>query len=133
MKHPALLLATFLAIAFPLHCNAQSTTPLPFPVSLGGIVSTAEAGKPFAAVDKPVAADAEISVGVQADMVIINVTKTGPDGSPAPGSQPAIIILQHSQTGSLAKTMDKQKLAPGNYLMSISAAAQTALVHFTIK
>ncbi len=133
MKTTALLLAALVTVASILNCNAQATTPLPFPVSLGGIAATAEAGKPFAAVDKPVAADAEISVGVQADMVIINATKTGPDGSPVPGSQPSIIILQKSQTGSLAKTMDQQKLAAGTYLMSISAAEQTALVRFTIK
>lgn len=133
MKTSALLLAALVTVGCILSCNADSTSPLPFPVSLGGIAATAEAGKPFASIDKPVAADAEISVGVKADMVIINATKTGPDGSPAPGSQPAIIILQQSQTGSLAKTMDQQKLAPGNYLMSISAGEQTALVRLTIK
>ena len=133
MKTPELLLAALVAASSILNCNAQSATPLPFPVSLGGIAAAAEAGKPFAVVDKPVAADADITVGVQADRVIINATKTGPDGSPVPGSQPAVIILQHSQTGSLAKTMDKQKLAPGNYLLSISAAAQTASIRFTIK
>jgi hypothetical protein len=111
----------------------QSATPLPFAVSIGGIPASAEAGKPFATISKPVAQDAEISLGVTPDMAIINVSKTGADGTPLPGAQPAIILLQKSPTGSLAKTMDQQKLAPGNYLMSITANSATALVQFSIK
>jgi hypothetical protein len=128
---PLLILSVCLLTC--LKAFSQSTTPLPFSVSLGGNAAVAEAGKPFASVGTPVAADADISVGVSADMVIINVTKLGPDGSPEPGSQPAIILLQKSKTGSLAKTMNQQKIAPGSYLMSVTAAEQTALVRFTIK
>ncbi len=113
--------------------RAQAPTPLPFSVSVGGNAATALSGKPFASIAQPVAADAEISVGASPGMIIINVAQLGPDGTPAPSKQPAIIILQGSSTGSLAKTMDQQKLAPGSHLMSITADGQTALVQLTIK
>lgn len=114
-------------------CLAQSTSPLPFSVTLGGMAATAKEGEPFATMAKPVAADAAIEVGAKADMIIINVSKLGPDGTPDSTAQPAVILLQNSQTGSLAKTMDQQKLASGPCLMSITADGQTALIRCTIQ
>ncbi len=131
------LLCCSLSVAFlfvSASLRAQSATPLPFSVSIGGNAATAPSGKPFASITKPVAADAEISVGTSSSgMIIINVARLGADGAPDPSKQPAIIILQDSSTGSLAKTMDQQKLAPGSYLMNITADGQTALVQLTIK
>ncbi len=128
-----LLLAFFASITLCPSAWAQSAGPLPFSVSLGGTAATAKDGEPFAKIAQPVAADAAIEVGAKSDMIIINVSKLGPDGTPNSGTQPAIILLQNSQTGSLAKTMDQQKLAPGPYLMSITADGQTALIRCTIQ
>lgn len=112
---------------------AQSTSPLPFSVSLGGVAAAAKDGEPFATVDKPIPADAPIVVGAKTDMIIVNVSRLGADGAPDPNSQPAVILLQNTQNSTLDKTMDQQKLASGPCLMSITADGQTALIRCTIK
>jgi hypothetical protein len=112
---------------------AQSSTPLPFSVTLGGVAAVAKDGEAFATVDKPVAADAAVAVGAKADMIIINVSRLAADGTPDSAAQPAVILLQNTQNSSLDKTMDQQKLASGPCLMSITADGQTALVRCTIK
>lgn len=128
------LLLSFLACGLAAGAAlAQSEGPLPFTVSLGGVAAVAKAGEPFATVDKPVAADAAIAVGAKADMIIVNVSRLGADGTPDPNVQPAVILLQNTQNGSLGKTMDQQKLASGPCLMSITADGQTALIRCTIK
>lgn len=128
-----LLLSVLASFALCVAGLAQSNSPLPFSVSLGGTAATAKEGEPFATVAAPVAADAAIAVGAKSHMIIINVSKLGPDGTPDSSAQPAVILLQNSQTGSLAKTMDQQKLASGPCLMSITADGQTALIRCTIK
>jgi hypothetical protein len=128
------LLLSFLACTLATGAAwAQSEGPLPFSVSLGGVAATAKTGEPFATIDKPVAADAAIAVGAKADMIIVNVSRLGADGAPDPNAQPAVILLQNTQSSSLDKTMDQQKLASGPCLMSITADGQTALVRCTIK
>src|SRR6476619_4686989 len=52
------LLFFIVATAFP--CALLASNSLPFPVSIGG--QTAKDGTPFAKIEKPVAADAELSV-----------------------------------------------------------------------
>ena len=107
--------------------------PLPFGVTVGDQAATYKAGEPFAQLEKPVAADASITVDTKADLSIINVNKTGADGQPDPAAQPAIIILQGTNKGTLAQTMDKQKLGVGKYLLSITAGENTATIKFEIK
>lgn len=104
---------------------------LPFPVTVGG--QAAKDGTPFAKLTEPVAANAPIEVGAKADMIIINVHKAKADGSPVEGQQPAIILMQGTTKGALDKTMDKKKLEPGKYFLSITAGEKTASIQFTIK
>jgi hypothetical protein len=114
--------------------RAQDDGSLPFPVSVGGQAATYKKGEPFAKVAKPVKNDAPIEVTAKADqMIIINVNKADEKGTPAPGTQPAIILLQNTNKGSLAGTMDKQKLAAGDYLLSIVASGKTATIQFKIE
>jgi hypothetical protein len=114
--------------------RAQDDGSLPFPVSVGGQAATYKKGEPFAKVAKPVKNDAPIEVTAKADqMIIINVNKADAKGTPAPGTQPAIILLQNTNKGSLAGTMDKQKLAAGDYLLSIVASGKTATIQFKIE
>ena len=113
---------------------AQDDGSLPFPVSLGGQSATYKKGEPFAKLDKPVKNDAAIEVTAKADqMIIINVNKTDEKGAPAAGAQPAIIILQNTNKGTLAGTMDKQKLAAGNYMLSVIASGKTATILFKVE
>ncbi|MGB8353364.1 MAG: hypothetical protein WCD79_05715 [Chthoniobacteraceae bacterium] len=113
--------------------HAQDTNALPFAVSVGGQAATYKAGDTFARVAKSVKNDAAIEVTTTGAMTIINVNKTNENGEPAAGGTPAVILLQGTNKGTLAGTMDKQKLAPGSYLMSVVADGKTASILFTIE
>ena len=65
---------------------------LPFPVSVGG--QAAKDGTPFAKIENPVAADAELSVQSKDGMIIVNVNAVNAKNEPVPGSTPAVILLQ---------------------------------------
>lgn len=107
--------------------------PLPFAVTVGDQAATHKAGEAFAQLDKPVAADAALTVDTKADLTIVNVHKAGADGQPDPAGQPAIILLQGTSKGTLAQTMDKQTLAPGKYFLSITSGERTASIKFEVK
>jgi len=113
--------------------HAQDTTALPFAVSVGGQAAVYKAGEPFARLAKPVKNDAAIEVTTGAAMTIINVSKVNEKGEPVPGGSPAVILLQNTNKGSLAGTMDKQKLAAGSYLLSVVADGKTASILFSIE
>ena len=81
---------------------------LPFPVSVGG--QAAKGGTPFAKIENPVAADAELPVGSKDAMIIVNVNAVNAKNEPVPGSTPAVILLQGKTKTNLDKTMDGKKL-----------------------
>lgn len=113
--------------------HAQDAGSLPFPVSLGGQAATYKKGEPFAKVAAPVKNDAAIEVTAKGNPIIINVNKTDAKGQPAPGGAPAIILLQGTNKGSLAGTMDKSKLAAGDYMLSVVADGKTATILFKVE
>jgi hypothetical protein len=104
---------------------------LPFPVSVGG--QAAKDGTPFAKIENPVAADAELSVQSKDAMIIVNVNAVNAKNEPVPGSAPAVILLQGKTKTNLDKTMDGKKLAAGNYIMSVVSEGKTASILMTIK
>jgi hypothetical protein len=104
---------------------------LPFPVSVGG--QAAKDGAPFAKIENPVAADAELSVESKDGMIIVNVNAVNAKNEPVPGSAPAVILLQGKTKTNLDKTMDGKKLAAGNYIMSVVSEGKTASILVTIK
>jgi len=104
---------------------------LPFPVSVGG--QAAKDGTPFAKIENPVAADAELSVQSKDGMIIVNVNAVNAKNEPMPGSTPAVILLQGKTKTNLDKTMDGKKLGPGNYVMSVVSEGKTASILLTIK
>jgi hypothetical protein len=112
---------------------AQADGALPFPVSLGGQAATYKKGEPFAKVGKAVKNDAAIEVTANGNPIIINVNKTDAKGGPVPGATPAIILLQGTNKGSLAGTMDKSKLGAGDYMLSVVADGKTATILFKIE
>ena len=128
------LLLAFLSIVTVGIVSAQDDGSLPFGVSLGGQAATYKKGEPFAKVANPVKNDAAIEVAAKADgTIIINVNKTDDKGAPVADAQPAIIILQSTNKGTLAGTMDKQKLAPGSYILSVIAEGKTASILFKVE
>jgi len=104
---------------------------LPFPVSVGG--QAAKDGAPFAKIENPVAADAELSVESKDGMIIVNVNAVNAKNEPVPASAPAVILLQGKTKTNLDKTMDGKKLAAGNYIMSVVSEGKTASILVTIK
>jgi len=85
---------------------------LPFPVSVGG--QPAKDGTPFAKIDNPVAADAELSVQSKDGMIIVNVNAVNAKNEPVPGSTPAVILLQgKTKTGPRQDNGWKEARVPG--------------------
>lgn len=113
---------------------AEENSILPFPVKIGG-QSAKAANQIFATIEKPVAADAEVEVEGQPQMLILNVFKSSPKGDVDNSAQPAIIMVQNSGKVKLDATMDKSKLTPGVYLANIvdSNKGATARVLFTVE
>jgi len=124
-----LLLCFIMSAAFAYGLFASDS--LPFPVSVGG--QAAKDGTPFAKIENPVAADAELSVESKDGMIIVNVSAVNAKNEPVPGSTPAVILLQGKTKTNLDKTMDGKKLVAGNYLMSVVSEGKTASILVTIK
>jgi hypothetical protein len=112
-------------------CGLFASDSLPFPVSLGG--QAAKDGTPFAKIENPVAADAELVVDSKSDMIIVNVNLVNAKNEPVPGSTPAVILLQGKTKTTIDKTMDGKRLSAGNYIMSVVSKGKTASILFTIK
>src|SRR5439155_26897553 len=104
---------------------------LPVPVSLCG--QAAKDGAPFAKIQKPLAADAELAVDPKSDMIIVNVNMVNSKNEPVQGSTPEVILLQGKTKTNLDKTMDGKKLPAGNYIMSVVSEGKTASILFTIR
>jgi hypothetical protein len=124
-----LLLSFIISAAFPYALFASDS--LPFPVSIGG--QAAKDGTPFAKIESPVTADAELTVESKSDMIIVNVNKVNAKNEPVQGSTPAVILLQGKNKTNIDKTMDGKKLSAGNYVMSVVSEGKTASILFTIK
>ncbi len=125
-----------LLILFFIMCTAFAhglfaSDSLPFPVSLGG--QAAKDGTPFAKIENPVAADAELAVESKSDMIIVNVHMVNAKNEPVQGSTPAVILLQGKTKTNIDKTMDGKKLPAGNYIMSVVSEGKTASILFAIK
>ena len=119
----------FIIAAFPYVLFASDS--LPFPVNVGG--QAAKDGTPFAKIENPVAADAELSVQSKDGMIIVNLHAVNAKNEPVPESAPAVILLQGKNKTNLDKTMDGKKLAAGNYVMSVVSEGKTASILVTVK
>lgn len=127
MKRLLLLFVVSAAIPYAL----LASDSLPFPVTVGG--QAAKDGTPFAKIEKPVAADAELAVESKESMIIVNVHAVDAKNEPIPDSTPAVILLQGKMKTNLNRTMDGKKLAPGNYILSVVSEGKTASILLTIK
>ena len=123
------VLLFFIIAAFPYVLFASDS--LPFPVNVGG--QAAKDGTPFAKIENPVAADAELSVQSKDGMIIVNLHAVNAKNEPVPESAPAVILLQGKTKTNLDKTMDGKKLAAGNYVMSVVSEGKTASILVTVK
>jgi hypothetical protein len=85
-------LLLFLIMSAVFLCDLFASDSLPFPVSVGG--QTAKDGMPFAKIENPVAADAELSVESKDGMIIVNANAVNAKNEPVPGATSAVILLQ---------------------------------------
>lgn len=129
----AFLIALMPGLAVAQAQNTDIPTALPFAVTIGGQAATYKAGEAFAKLDKPVKSDAAIEVDLNVPMIVINATASSEKGEPVPGAIPATILLQGTNKGTLAGTMDKKPLAAGHYLLTVVAEGRTAAILFTIE
>ena len=104
MKPLLLFFIIFAAFAYGLFASDS----LPFPVSVGG--QAAKDGTPFAKIENPVAADAELSVQSKDAMIIVNVNAVNAKNEPVPGSTPAVILLQGKTIGHSSLNMERRNV-----------------------
>ena len=102
-------LLVFFIVSAALPYALFASDSLPFAVSLGG--QAAKDGTPFAKIENPVAADAELAVESKSDMISVNVNRVNAKNEPVPGSTPAVILLQGKTKTNIDKTMDGKKLS----------------------
>ncbi|MEM7396771.1 MAG: hypothetical protein AAF492_30960, partial [Verrucomicrobiota bacterium] len=118
MKIGLVLLVGWMAQA----AQAVENTFLPFGVTIGKQAAVAKSKQAlFGTIENPVAADAALKVDLETKSVIVNIFPCDEKGAPKPGAQPAIILVQGSNAGSLDKTFDKKKLDPGTYIANVVA------------
>lgn len=103
-----------------------------FKVKVGGQeAAKKDAAAIFAVIEKPVAANAEITVAAQGQ-VIVNVVKCDEKGTPVQGAATEILMFQ-APKGSLDKTMDGKKLEAGKYLANVVANNATSRIVFDVQ
>ncbi len=98
----------------------------PFDVTVGEELAKLEGtggAAIFARAKTPVKNDAVVKLGIEPDMVIVNIFATNEKGETPSGAQPQPAVIMNSKTTSfsLDATMDQRKLEPGYYLMNIVA------------
>src|SRR2546421_8890890 len=101
-----LLLFFIISAAFAYALFASDS--LPFPVSLGG--QAAKDGTPFAKVQNPVTADAELAVESKGGMIILNVDSVTAKKETGPRSKPPGPFLPGKNKTHHRKNMEGKKL-----------------------
>ena len=107
---------------------------MPFPVMIGGQKTTRK-NSICASIANPVSSNAEIVLEAKTDkMMIINVFPCDENGKVARGVKTEIILIKKGgNKTSLDKTVSKNKLSPGTYIMNATAADKTARIFFKVK
>jgi len=112
----------------------KESQALAFPVSVGGQAAKPVAAGTHATIADPVAANATVTVGVDAETVIVNIFPSDEKGTVDSGATPKIIVAQNTRSFSLDQTMDKTTLTAGTYLMNVVASPHgTARIVFVVK
>src|SRR5258707_9254286 len=93
-----------------------SSDSLPFPVSLGG--QAAKDGTPFAKIENPVAADAELAGETKSDMIILKGNMGTAKKETGPRSKPPGIFLEGKTQKNNDKKKDGKKLSFRKYIIS---------------
>src|SRR2546423_6768002 len=103
-----LLLFFLISAAFPYALFASDS--LPFPVSLGG--QAAKDGTPFAKVQNPVTADAELAGESKGGMIILKVNPVAAKKETVPRSTPPGLFSPGQNQKHIHKKKDGKKASP---------------------
>jgi hypothetical protein len=125
----------FLALLASILPLAAAEPPLlyPFEVTLGGQKAAVKNHDDiFAVVAEPVAGNATLTIVEKSPMLIVNAFPCKEDGTVLMDRPAAVIFASDANEVKLDQTMDKQKLAPGMYLMNVVAHQKTSRVVFTV-
>lgn len=133
MDITSVFLGAALLLQIPL-APPEKPSVLPFHVSIGGQAAVVKDAKAkFATIEKPVAADAALEVGVSGKLIIVNLNPADEKGVPAGTSTPAVILMQDTNKTTLDQTMDKKKLTRGHYLMAVVVDGKTSIVFLKVQ
>lgn len=113
--------------------SAEPPANYPFEVTLGGQKATVKTQDDlFALVAEPVQGNATLTLAEKSQMLVINAFPCKEDGTVQMDRPVAIVFAQDTNEVKLDDTFDKQKLAPGMYLMNVVAHQKTSRVVFTV-
>ncbi len=116
--------------------SAKRATIYPFDVRVGGQLAVVE-GDPtraiFAKIKEPVDDNAQIEIGGEPGMLIVNVFPVRPNGEVPQGAPTKVMFVQNGTKTRLDETMDKSRLAPGLYGANVVYANATSRVMFEVK
>lgn len=113
--------------------SAEPPPLYPFEVTLGGQKAAVKNHDDiFAVVAEPVQGNAALTIAEKSPMLIVNAFPCKEDGTVMMDRPAAVIFAQDVNEVKLDQTMDKQKLAPGTYLMNVVAHQKTSRVVFTV-
>lgn len=107
---------------------------------LAPVTQTEIAGMPldaktatFSRLSTPIAPDALVQVPGKHESIIVNIFPADENGNVRSGAKPEVIMASKTDCFKLNKTMSKDKLTAGTYLMNIVYGGQTERVVFTVK
>ncbi|OGV50255.1 MAG: hypothetical protein A2X49_15055 [Lentisphaerae bacterium GWF2_52_8] len=110
--------------------NPAISPALPFAVMLAG-KSAVPHNDSYGIIADPVPANAELSIDIKSDLVIINAFPSDENGKEL-SVKPIIILINKGSKSSLDKALDHKKFTPGTYIMSINANDKTSRVLFSV-
>ena len=129
-----LLISMVLTAAATVVCGADER-PLLYPFDFAVCGHTAEMQEGnilFAVVEKPVKADAAVTLEEVSPMFIINAFPCKEDGTVLEGQPAGVIFARETKEVLLNATIDKKPLPAGTYLMNVVAHNKTSRVVFTV-
>ena len=138
MKTSHILLVLFFLSVF---CGkVMGSSPIyPFVVEIGEQKAEVK-GNPelaiFADIAEPVEADAVIRVpeAGENEMIIINIFPIDESGTPIPGENPLILLIQEGGQAKLSETQDGRALSAGGlYGANVVYGGGTSRVRFTVE
>jgi len=131
MKNLPLILIVLAGAAIP--AAAEEGERMPFPVIVANEEASITPGEQFARISTAVPPNAEVRVQTEHPMVVINVTPADANGTQKEGALPRMIVIDSSGRSALDRTLDRQKLKPGHYLMTVAAGRSSVPVFLQVQ